>query len=46
MVVIMKPGFSQEQLETYIAIQHRLNQSFQLDVEESRCLGKKRDLSL
>ena len=38
--------FSQEQLETYIAIQHRLNQSFQLDVEESRSLGKKRDLSL
>ena len=38
--------FSQEQLETYIAIQHRLNQSFQLDVEESRSLGKKRNLSL
>ena len=37
--------FSEKELETYIAIQKQINETFRLDVEESRELGIKRENS-
>lgn len=34
----MLDEFSEEELETYIRIQKKLNESFKLDVEESKML--------
>ncbi len=35
-------GFTEDELKTYIAIQQRINATFQMDVEESRTLGTRR----